>query len=72
MLSDLLQRGGLDSMMWTVSLILCALSFGGVMERLRVLEVLLEAILKHVESVDGIGHVRHHRCFATNLLVGDQ
>jgi len=72
MLSDLLQRGGLDSMMWTVSLILCALSFGGVMERCGFLEVLLEAILKHVESVTGLVTSVIIACFATNLLVGDQ
>lgn len=30
---ELLTRGGLDSMLWTVSLVLCALSFGGVLEK---------------------------------------
>ncbi len=72
MLSSLLERGGLDSMMWTVSLILCALSFGGVMERCGFLEVLLEAILKHVKSVTGMVVSVIIACFATNLLVGDQ
>ena len=32
MVDELLTRGGLDSMMWTVSLILCAMTFGGIME----------------------------------------
>lgn len=58
--------------MWTVSLILCALSFGGVMERCGFLEVLLEAILKHVKSVTGMVVSVIIACFATNLLVGDQ
>ena len=29
---DLLTRGGMDSMMWTINLIICAMCFGGVMD----------------------------------------
>ena len=32
MVDELLTRGGLMSMMWTVSLIICAMSFGGILE----------------------------------------
>ena len=42
---DLLTRGGLDSMLWTVSLILCALSFGGVLEKTGMLETIASTIL---------------------------
>ncbi|MFT5873659.1 MAG: NhaC family Na+:H+ antiporter [Clostridium sp.] len=38
----LFNRGGLQSMMWTVSLGFLGLSFGGILEKTRMLEVLLE------------------------------
>lgn len=72
MLSDLLERGGLDSMMWTVSLILCALSFGGVMERCGILEVLLQALLRHVKSVTGLVTSVIISCIVSNIFLGDQ
>jgi len=45
MVDDLLTRGGLQSMMDTVALIICALSFGGIMEKTGMLEVLARAFL---------------------------
>jgi NhaC family Na+:H+ antiporter len=72
MLSDLLTRGGLDSMMWTISLILSALSFGGIMERCGFLEVLLQTILKGVKSVGGMVTSVLASCFICNLFLGDQ
>jgi NhaC family Na+:H+ antiporter len=72
MLSELLTRGGLDSMMWTISLILAALSFGGIMERCGFLEVLLHAILKSVKSVGGLVTSVIISCFISNLFLGDQ
>jgi len=72
MLSDLLKRGGLDSMMWTVSLIFCALSFGGVMERCGFLEVLLDSLLRHVKSVTGLITSVIFACIFTNIFLADQ
>lgn len=72
MLNELLTRGGLDSMMWTISLIFCALSFGGIMERCGFLEVLLHTILKGVRSVGGLVTAVIISCFASNLFLGDQ
>ncbi|MHA4990556.1 Na+/H+ antiporter NhaC [Cetobacterium somerae] len=44
-MDSLLSRGGLDSMMYTVSLIIVAMCFGGVIEKIRVLEVIAEKLL---------------------------
>jgi NhaC family Na+:H+ antiporter len=41
----LLSKGGIMSMMWVISLIMIAMAFGGVLEKTRCLEVILEAIL---------------------------
>jgi len=50
----LLSRGGLQSMMWTISLGFIALSFGGLLEKTRMLEVLLDQIKGLVKSVGGL------------------
>lgn len=44
-MDSLLSRGGLDSMMYTVSLIIIAMCFGGVIEKIKVLEVIAEKLL---------------------------
>ncbi len=72
MLADLLTRGGLDSMMWTISLIIVALSFGGIMEKAGFLEVLLHTILKGVKSAAGLVTSVIIACFISNLFLGDQ
>lgn len=51
---SLLSRGGLQSMMWTISLGFVALSFGGLLEKTRVLEVLLDKMSSLVSSVRGL------------------
>jgi len=72
MLNELLTRGGMQSMNWTISLIICALSFGGIMERCGFLEVLLQTILKGVSSVGGLVASVIAACFCCNLFLGDQ
>jgi NhaC family Na+:H+ antiporter len=50
----LLSRGGLQSMMWTISLGFIALSFGGLLEKTRMLEVLLDKIRNLVKTTGGL------------------
>lgn len=50
----LLSRGGLQSMMWTISLAFIALSFGGILEKTDMLSVLLAKITKLVNNVGGL------------------
>lgn len=71
-LTELLERGGLQSMNWTVSLILCALTFGGVLERVGFLEVMLDTLLKNVKSAGGLCASVVVSCFVTNFCTGDQ
>lgn len=47
----LLNRGGLDSMLWTISLIMFALAYGGMMEKCRFVESLMGGIVKRVKSL---------------------
>ncbi|MEA3422416.1 MAG: Na+/H+ antiporter NhaC family protein, partial [Bacillota bacterium] len=50
----LLSRGGLQSMMWTVSLGFIALSYGGVLEKTGMLDVLLEKVKGLVKTTGGL------------------
>lgn len=48
-LDSLLTRGGITSMMWTMSLALIALSLGGILDRAGFVRVLLSGILQRIE-----------------------
>jgi NhaC family Na+:H+ antiporter len=50
----LLNRGGLDSMMWTIGLIMFALAFGGILEKTNFVEVLLGGVAKRIKTVGGL------------------
>ncbi len=47
---SLLKRGGMESMMYTISLVIVAMMFGGVMERINQLKALADKILSMVKS----------------------
>lgn len=50
LVDNLLTRGGMQNMMWTVSLILCSLSFGGVMEKSGMLTTIGNGIMSLAKS----------------------
>lgn len=54
LVNKLLSRGGIQSMMWTVSLILLALSLGGVLEKARIMEVIISKATKNIERVGSL------------------
>lgn len=69
---DLLSRGGLESMMSTVALVLCALTFGGVMECTGSLNALANAILKLAHSTGSLVLATVGSCIGTNIIAPDQ
>lgn len=69
---DLLTRGGLDSMLWTVSLIICALSFGGILEKTGMLETIAHCILTFAKGTFGLVFATIITCIMTNIVTGDQ
>lgn len=50
----LLNRGGINSMMWTISLIMFALAYGGILEKCGFVEVLLGGLVKRTKSIAGL------------------
>lgn len=70
--SDLISGGGLQSMMWTVSLILSAMVFGGVMEKTGMLKALANGILSVAKGTGGLVAATIFTAIAMNLIAGDQ
>ena len=68
----LLSHGGLDSMMHTISLVLCALSFGGIMERTGLLKTLAQSILNLARSTGSLVAATVCTCLGMNILAPDQ
>jgi len=71
-LDELLSKGGMSSMLNTVWLILCALGFGGVLERTGILTYLLGLALRGVKSTGSLITTTVLTCIATNILAADQ
>ncbi len=71
-LDALLSKGGMGSMLNTVWLILCALGFGGALERTGILDHLLEMALRRVRSTGSLVATTVATCFGTNVLAADQ
>lgn len=69
---DLLSRGGLLSMMETVALIMCALSFGGIMESTGMLEVIARSLLKMVRGTGSLVTTTVLSCIGMNAVASDQ
>ena len=68
----LMERGGLQSMNWTISLIICAFTFGFSMDTCGFLKVMLEAIMKPIKSVGGMITATILSCFVCDVFLGDQ
>ncbi|GLI55516.1 Na+/H+ antiporter NhaC [Propionigenium maris DSM 9537] len=72
MVDSLLSRGGMDSMMWTISLIICALFFGGVMERTGMLGAVAAVILKRANTTGKLVLSTVLTPMFVNTVAGDQ
>lgn len=72
MVDELLTRGGVQGMMYTVSLIMCAMVFGGIMEQSGMLGTLAESLLRFAKGTGSLVFVTILSCFLVNLLAADQ
>lgn len=70
-IDNLLNAGGIQSMMWTISLMLIALGFGGALERTGCLESIIQTIIGRVKSFAAVQSSAIGTAFATNVVAGD-
>jgi len=68
----LLSKGGFTSMLYTVSLIICAMMFGGIMEHTGQMAALVHAILRKVESSRSLIGSTVLTAIASNMILCDQ
>ncbi|TPH12854.1 Na+/H+ antiporter NhaC [Litorilituus lipolyticus] len=71
-LNDLLSGGGMSGMLNTVWLIMCALSFGAVLEYLGMLKKFVNAILSAAKSTGSLIASTVATCIGTNVITADQ
>ena len=71
-LDDLLSRGGMASMMNTLWLIISAMMFGGVLEKIGMLETLAASILKFAKSTGSLILATLSTAIGLNLIASDQ
>jgi len=71
-LDKLLSGGGMSKMLNTIWLIMCALSFGAVLEHLGMLRKFVSAILSAAKSTGSLIASTVATCIGTNLIAADQ
>ena len=71
-IDELLSRGGLESMLWTISLILCAMAFGGLMEGTGMLASISRAVLKTATTTGRLVGATLATCIGMNIMAPDQ
>jgi len=71
-IDNLLSRGGLDSMMWTLSLVLIAMCFAGVMERAGMLQAIAKKILVFANNTGNLVLSTVLTCAGIVFITGEQ
>ncbi len=69
---DLLSAGGLSNMMFSVSMAIIAMMFGGILETTGQMEVIVERLLKVVHSARGLIVLTVATCIGCNLVMAEQ
>lgn len=69
---ELLSRGGLESMFWTISLIVCSMAFGGTMEAGGMLRAIAESLLRLAKTGGQLMAATVATCIGMNVIAPDQ
>ena len=69
---NLLSRGGLSSMFYSTTLILCAMTIGGVLESTDMLKILVEKALEYAKGTGSLVLITILTCFFCNIAASDQ
>ncbi len=71
-LKKLFSSGGMEGMIWTILLIICAMVFGGIMDAIGALAKITESLLKLASSVFGLFASTVVSCLGLNIIASDQ
>ncbi|MGM7719269.1 Na+/H+ antiporter NhaC [Metabacillus sp. Hm71] len=70
--ANMLNRGGLQSMMWSISLIMIAFAFGGLLEALNIIPALMNGLIERVQAKGQLILSTAASSIGVNLLTGEQ
>ena len=71
-LDNLMTRGGMSSMLSTVWLVLCAMVFGGVMEKTGILKRIVDYALSFAHNTGSLIATTIATCIGANIITSDQ
>ncbi|MEC8637177.1 MAG: Na+/H+ antiporter NhaC [Bacteroidota bacterium] len=71
-LTDLFKSGGMEGMLGTIWLIICAMTFGGVMDAIGALSTISEALLSIAQSTFQLFASTVASCLTINITASDQ
>ncbi|MFK7834174.1 MAG: Na+/H+ antiporter NhaC family protein [Winogradskyella sp.] len=71
-LKKLFSSGGMNSMLWTIYLIICAMVFGGIMDGIGALSRITKALLSVATTVFGLFASTVISCLGLNVVASDQ
>lgn len=69
---NLLDNGGIDVMMYTISLVMLAMSLGGILESTGILETVVQGLLKFAKSTGSLITATVVTCISTNIIACEQ
>lgn len=72
MIDTLFNRGGIEAMMYTVSLTIVAMTFGGILENTGMLKSIVNQIIKLSKSAKGLVTTAISSAFLTNVVAAEQ
>jgi NhaC family Na+:H+ antiporter len=71
-LKQLFGAGGMNGMLWTIYLIMCAMVFGGIMDAIGALSRITKALLSIATTVFGLFASTVVSCLGLNIIASDQ
>lgn len=71
-LNELFSSGGMNGMLWTIFLIICAMVFGGIMDGIGALSRITKTLLSVASTVFGLFTSTVISCLGLNVIASDQ
>ena len=71
-LTELFAAGGMNGMLWTIFLIVCAMVFGGIMDAIGALAKITKSLLSIASSIFGLFASTVISCLGLNIVASDQ
>ncbi|WP_413380181.1 Na+/H+ antiporter NhaC [Alkalihalobacillus sp. 1P02AB] len=71
-IAGIVNRGGLQSMMWSISLVMIALALGGVIQKIGLLDKLLQMMISKLKRQGDVIAATASTSIAVNTLTGEQ